>query len=185
MTEQLGMKSSYSKWSELSSFSLWNSFLGCFTTEICGVSSFNMILRDTLFCITCTRFIRNVCPLGRWSWRFHCVYLNLVKLTVILIDSCLMVLGSQFLLLVGWWYSWQRLFLVTKVHKVFDFSFLLGRAGSNNLLQFVDWWRISSGTIQELNGILGVNCSSFWNYSFSYGRMDKSYSFLLFFYHGE
>ena len=41
MTEQLGMKSSYSKWSELSSFSLWNSFLGCFSTEISGVSSCN------------------------------------------------------------------------------------------------------------------------------------------------
>ena len=109
------------------------------------------------------------------------MYLNLVKLTVILIDSCLMVLGSQFLLLVGWWYSWHRRFLVTKVHKVFDFRFLLGRAGSNNPLQFVDWWGISSGTIQELNGILGVNCSSFWNYSFSYGRMDKSYSFFVVF----
>lgn len=35
------MKSSYSKWSELSSFSLWNSFLGCFSTEISGVSSCN------------------------------------------------------------------------------------------------------------------------------------------------
>lgn len=87
-----------------------------------------------------------------------------------------MVLGSQFLLLVGWWYLWNQRFLVTKVHKVFDFRFLLGRAGSNNPLQFVDWWRISSGTIQELNGILGVNCSSFWNNSFSYGRMDKSHS---------
>ena len=41
MTEQLGMKSSYSKWSELSSFSLWNSFLGCFSTEISGVCSCN------------------------------------------------------------------------------------------------------------------------------------------------
>lgn len=35
------MKSLYSKWSELSSFSLWNSFLGCFSTEISGVSSCN------------------------------------------------------------------------------------------------------------------------------------------------
>ena len=35
------MKSSYSKWSELSSFSLWNSFLGRFRTEISGVSSCN------------------------------------------------------------------------------------------------------------------------------------------------
>ena len=110
------------------------------------------------------------------------MYLNLVKLTVVLIDSCLMVLGSQFLLRVGWCYSWHRRFLVTKFHKVFDFRFLLGHTGSDNLLQFVDWWRISSGTIQELNGILGVNCSS---YSFSYGRMDKSYYFLLFCYHGE
>lgn len=100
---------------------------------------------------------------------------------MVLIDSCLMVLGSQFLLLVGWWYSWHRRFLVTKVHKEFDFRFLLGRAGSNNPLQFVDWWRISSGTIQELNGILGVNCSSFWNNSFSYGRMDKSHSFFVVF----
>ena len=41
MTEQLGMKSSYSKWSERSSISLWNSFLGCFSTEINGVSSCN------------------------------------------------------------------------------------------------------------------------------------------------
>ena len=41
LTEQLGMKSLYSKWSELSSFSLWNSFLGCFSTEISGVSSCN------------------------------------------------------------------------------------------------------------------------------------------------
>ena len=99
---------------------------------------------------------------------------------MILIDSCLMVLGSQFLLLVGWWYSWHRRFLVTKVHKVFDFRFLLGCTGRNNLLQFVDWWRISSGTIQEFNGILGANCSSFWDYSFSYGRMDRSYSFFCF-----
>ena len=100
---------------------------------------------------------------------------------MVLIDSCLMVLGSQFLLLVGWWYSWHRRFLVTKVHKVFDFRFLLGRAGINNPLQFVDWWGISSGTIQESNGILGVNCSSFWNNSFSYSRMDKSHSFFVVF----
>ena len=41
LIEQLGIKSSYSKWSELSSFSLWNSFLGRFGTEISGVSSCN------------------------------------------------------------------------------------------------------------------------------------------------
>lgn len=41
LTEQLGMKSSYSKWTELSSFSLWYSFLGCFITEVSGVSSCN------------------------------------------------------------------------------------------------------------------------------------------------
>ena len=76
-----------------------------------------------------------------------------------------MALGSQFLLRVDCWYSWyQRFlgFLVNKFHRIFDFRFLLGRTGRNNLLQFVDWYRISSGTIQELNGILGVDCSSFW-----------------------
>ena len=94
------------------------------------------------------------------------MYSKLVKLTVILIDPCLMALGSQFLLRVDCWYSWYQRFLVNKFHRIFDFRFLLGRTGRNNLLQFVDWYRISSGTIQELNGILGVDCSSFWNYSF-------------------
>ena len=35
------MNSWYSKWSELSSFSSYNSFLRCFSTEISGVSSCN------------------------------------------------------------------------------------------------------------------------------------------------
>ena len=45
----------------------------------------------------------------------------------ILMDPCLIVLGSQFLPRVGWWYSrWYRRFLVNKVLKVFDFRSLLG-----------------------------------------------------------
>ena len=67
------------------------------------------------------------------------MYSKFAKLTVILIDPCLMALGSQFLLRVDWWYSWYQRFLVNKFHRIFECRFFLGRTARNNLLQFVDW----------------------------------------------